>query len=174
MHTLRVWPVMIVGAVFLLLVVAVRAGAGEASSPGPATPEPEAGLQAPATGGAMECPMMAAMGGGMRMGCGGMCGKGMSSMGMSNMGMSNMGVSSMGMNHAAGPTTTLTDMAQNVSLRDILRIVQDLAAVQERMLKSLPAARAADIRPELDRLKQRSGELLTEINGMISAAAKGE
>ncbi len=174
MRTLKDRPLVIVGALSLLLLAAAHAGAGEAPTRAPDVSKPEAVQQTPAPagaapGGMMECPMMAGMGREMRMGCGGMCGKG-----MSNMGMSNMGMSSMGMNHASGPTTTLTDMAQNVSLRDILRIVQDLAAVQERMLKILPAARTAEIRPELDRLKLRSTELLTEINGMISTSAKGE
>jgi hypothetical protein len=163
MHTLRAWPIAIVGALSLLLLVTAHAGAGEAPTPAPDASRPEAAQQTPAPASAaparmMECPMMASMSSGMPAG----------------RGMMGMGMSGMSMNHSAGPTATLTDMAQNVSLRDMLRIVQDLTAVQERMLKSLPAARAAEIRPEIDRIKLRSGELLTEINGMVSATAKGE
>ena len=111
----------------------------------------------------MVCPMMAGMSGGMGMSSGMMAG-----------GMSGMNPSGMGMNHGAGTPTTLTDLAQNVSMRDILQIVQELVTVQARMLEVMPRKQAAGIRRDVDRLAERSRELMTEIREMVSTAARGE
>jgi len=73
-----------------------------------------------------------------------------------------------------GSAWALTDLAQNVSMRDITQMLQDMVAIQERRLAAIPQKQATGIRRDLDRVKERSRELLTEIRGMISAAAKGE
>jgi len=129
----------------------------EASAPPPRQESALQPNQQPGTpqGTAMICPMMAAMG-------------------MSGMNMSGTNTSGLSMNHGTGTTTTLTDLAQNVSMRDITQMLQDMVAIQEQMLAAMPQKRATGIRRDLDRLKERSRELLTEISGMISAAARGE
>lgn len=151
----------------LSLTVLCPAGAYAAETVGPSAPPPrqESALQPtqqPGTsqGMTMMCPMMAEMG--------------MSGMNMSGMGMAGMNTSGLGTNHGTGTTTTLTDLAQNVSMRDITQMLQDMVAIQERMLAAIPQKQAIGIRRDLDRVKERSRELLTEIRGMISAAAKGE
>ena len=95
---------------------------------------------------------------------------------MGGMGLSGMGpyASGLSMNHGTGQAATVTDLAQNVSLRDLALMFQDLVAVQERMLQRMPRRQAAEVRRDLDRLKERSREFLTEIRAMISAAAGGE
>lgn len=139
----------------LALAGAAGAEAGEAAS---STPAPRETLQpsAPGTGQGMGmvCPMMASMGSGMQMG--------------------GTNASGLAMNHGASPSGSLTDLAQNFSMRDILQIVQELVVVQERMLQAVPRKEAAEMRRDVDRLKDRSRELMTEIRGMISSAARGE
>jgi hypothetical protein len=112
----------------------------------------------------MICPMMTAMGSGMQMNHGMMAG----------MGTAGANPSGLSMNHGAGGSATLTDLAQSVSMRDILQIVQELVAVQERVLETMPRKQAESIRRDVDRLKERSRELMTEIRGMVSATVKGE
>ena len=155
MRTLR--SVLCRSAWALTLTVLGSAGAYAAETVGPSAPPPrqESALQPnqqPGTsqGMTMMCPMMAGMG------------------------TSGVNTSGLGMNHGTGTTTTLTDLAQNVSMRDITQMLQDMVAIQEQMLAAIPQKRATGIRRDLDRLKERSRELLTEIRGMISAAAKGE
>jgi len=163
MRRVHMW-VILAGWLLTLAVVGVasRADAGEStpsvSGLGPSSVQPSA--PSPTTGMPMTCPMMA----GMHMGQGMMC----------SMGMSGMNASGMSMNHGTAPAVTLTDLAQNISLRDILQIVQEVLAVQEQVLEALPTKQAAGIRRDVVRLKERSRELMTEIRGMVSAAARGE
>jgi hypothetical protein len=145
-------------------VAAVDAGEPTPSAPGPGKESAQPTVPGTTQGMAMVCPMMAGMGGGMQMSHGTMGG----------MTMAGTNASGLSMNHATGTGASLTDLAQNVSMRDILQIVQELVAVQERVLKAMARKQAVGIRRDVDRLKERSHELMTEIRGMVSAAAKGE
>jgi hypothetical protein len=109
----------------------------------------------------------------MAMGCGMMGGQGMrmGGMNMNAMNMSATGANGMGMNMGQN---ALTDMAQNVSMRDILQLVVDLARVQERMLEAMPGQPAPSMRGDLDRITEASRQLMRELKGMIDAAARGE
>ena len=104
----------------------------------------------------------------MSMGCG------MMRMGGMNMNATNMsaaGPNGMGMNMGQ---SALTAMAQNVSMRDILQLILDMARLQEQMLEAMPAQQGPAMRRDLERIKDTSRQLMTEIKGMINAAARGE
>jgi hypothetical protein len=150
----------------LMIATAVPAGAADATgAPQPGQEAVRPGSSAPAAQqgppqGMMMCPMMAGMGGGTGM--------------MGGMGMSGMNMSGMTMSHGTGTGTTLTDMAQNVSLRDLAQLLQELLVIQEQTLAALPQQPTAEVRRDLARLKTRSSDLLSEIKAMVSAAARGE
>jgi hypothetical protein len=105
---------------------------------------------------------------GMTMGCGMMRMGGMNANGMN---MSAPGANGMGMNMGQN---AVTDMAQNVSMRDILQVVLDMARLQERMLDAMPGKQAPGMRRDLERIKDTTSQLMGEIKGMINAAARGQ
>jgi len=125
----------------------------------------------PAQASTGQAPQQPAPGQEMTMGCG-MMGRDMRMGGMNMSGPSSTSMAGMGMNMGQN---AITDMAQNVSMRDILQVVLDLARVQERMLEAMPGGKQAPgLRRDLERIKDTTGQLMGEIKGMINAAVRGQ